>query len=135
MATDAGLSVPYVANLENGRGNPTVDALSRIGQALGTQLTFDFAPDATAGSGSAELSATLVRFSRSARFRRDVRVIAETLDEEPTALAARVLEALARFAQVLGRDLNERDWSRLLDALLLIALHPQPGGEAGAADG
>ncbi|MEU8665168.1 helix-turn-helix domain-containing protein, partial [Actinoplanes philippinensis] len=87
VATEAGLSVPYLANLENGRGNPTVDALSRVGQALGTRLTFDFATDADAVSDPAELSATLVRFGRSARFRRDVRLIAETLGDEPTALA------------------------------------------------
>src|SRR5689334_24953011 len=35
---DAGLSVPYIANLENGRGNPTVAALDRLAEALGTRL-------------------------------------------------------------------------------------------------
>ena len=30
VAVDAGLSVPYIANLENGRGNPTLSALDRL---------------------------------------------------------------------------------------------------------
>ena len=29
VAPDAGLSVPYIANLENGRGNPTMGAVGR----------------------------------------------------------------------------------------------------------
>ena len=33
-----GLSVPYIANLENGRGNPTVTALTRLAAALGLAL-------------------------------------------------------------------------------------------------
>src|SRR4051794_2110680 len=38
VAVDAGLSVPYIANLENGRGNPTVAALDRLARALGAEL-------------------------------------------------------------------------------------------------
>jgi transcriptional regulator with XRE-family HTH domain len=38
IAVDAALSVPYIANLENGRGNPTVSALDRLASALGTRL-------------------------------------------------------------------------------------------------
>lgn len=129
VATDAGLSVPYVANLENGRGNPTVDALSRIAQALGTRATIGFVAEDTAetDAGTVALPATLVRFGRGARFRRDVRLIAEALDEDPTALAVRILDVLARLGEVTGRDLTEPDWFRLLDALVLVNLHPQPG--------
>ena len=38
VAVDAGLSVPYIANLENGRGNPTVATLTRLAEALGATL-------------------------------------------------------------------------------------------------
>lgn len=38
VAMDAGLSVPYIANLENGRGNPTMSALQQLAAALGTRL-------------------------------------------------------------------------------------------------
>ena len=129
VATDAGLSVPYVANLENGRGNPTVDALSRIAQALGTRATIGLVAEDTAepDAGTVALPATLVRLGRSARFRRDVRLIAEALGEDPTTLAARILDVLARLSEVTGRDLSESDWFRLLDALVLVTLHPHPG--------
>jgi transcriptional regulator with XRE-family HTH domain len=128
VATGAGLSVPYVANLENGRGNPTLDALTRLAQALGARATIRFVTDDTADAdtGTVELPAALVRLSRSTRFRRDIQLIAEALAEDPTALAAQVLDALARLAAVTGRDLSEADWLRLLDALLLVTLHPQP---------
>src|SRR5204863_3137726 len=38
VAIDAGLSLPYVANLESGRGNPTLGALYALASALGTPL-------------------------------------------------------------------------------------------------
>ena len=127
VAADAGLSVPYVANLENGRGNPTMEALNRIGQALGTRVTIGFVAQDTADPDTAPvtLPPTLVRLGRGTRFRRDIRVMSETLGEDPTALAARVLDALARLAATTARDLSEPDWHRLLDALLLITMHPQ----------
>ena len=45
VAADAGLSVPYIANLENGRGNPTTTALTRLARALGTRLLITLEPD------------------------------------------------------------------------------------------
>jgi len=44
VAADAGLSVPYIANLENGRGNPTTTALTRLAEALGMQLVVTLGP-------------------------------------------------------------------------------------------
>jgi transcriptional regulator with XRE-family HTH domain len=124
VATEAGLSVPYVANLENGRGNPTLDAINRIAQALGTRAAVDFAAEPQAETGSTPLPATLVRLGRSARFRRDVALIAESRGADPTVLAGRVLDVLAGLAALTGREFGEGDWFRLLDALLLVALHP-----------
>jgi hypothetical protein len=44
--------------------------------------------------------------------------------------------ALAGLAQALGRDLGEADWWRLLDALLLVAVHPSaPAAEGGEPPG
>ena len=105
-----------------------MDALSRIGQALGTRVTIGFGADdiAEADAGTVTLPATLVRLGRGARFRRDIRLVSEALSEDPTALAARVLDALARLGAITGRDLTEHDWHRLLDAVLLVTLHPQP---------
>ena len=44
VAADAGLSVPYIANLENGRGNPTTAALTRLAEALGMRLVVTLVP-------------------------------------------------------------------------------------------
>jgi transcriptional regulator with XRE-family HTH domain len=122
VAADAGLSVPYVANLENGRGNPTTTALTRLAAALGTELTITFG-----GEGGQEASAppnSLVRLGRTARFRRDVRLLADRLGQPAEDLAPQLIRALAQTAGALSGDLAEADWWRLLDALLLVGLHP-----------
>ncbi|QFZ21335.1 helix-turn-helix domain-containing protein [Saccharothrix syringae] len=131
VATDAGLSVPYVANLENGRGNPTVDALTRLAEALGTTLTVEFAEHV---AEPAELPAALVRLGRTTAFRRDAAALAEATGQDPAELPGRLLDVLARLAALTGRDLAEPDWLRLLDALLLITLHPRGRGRAPADD-
>lgn len=125
VATEAGLSVPYVANLEHGRGNPTLDAVNRIAQALGTRAMIGFDSDESASA--VPLPATLVRLGRSARFRREVGLIADQVGMDPTAVRARVLDVLAGMAAITGRDLSEADWYRLMDALLLVTLHPVEG--------
>lgn len=129
VAADAGLSVPYVANLENGRGNPTVDALARLAGALGTRLTVGFADDDEPAPTPTptELPAALVRLGRTARFRRDARTLAEATGQDDADLTGRLLDALARLSALTGRDLTEPDWLRLLDALLLVGVHPDPG--------
>ena len=127
VAADAGLSVPYVANLENGRGNPTTTALSRLAAALDTQLTITFDSPDGAGrtpSDTPPLPPSLVRLSRTHRFRHDVQIVAEALGHQPHEVSAQLTRALAQIAQAMGRDLHETDWWRLLDALLLVAAHP-----------
>ncbi|MFS8097782.1 helix-turn-helix domain-containing protein [Lentzea alba] len=111
VAADAGLSVPYIANLENGRGNPTTGALARLAGALGTSLRISF------GEASPEpvpMPASLVRLRRTERFRRAV-VALETSPED-------VIAALAALGTVVNA--SEHDWWRVLDALVLIAQHP-----------
>ena len=72
VAADAGLSVPYVANLENGRGNPTATALTRpLAGALGTRLLITLEPgegsQQAGGPPPPEVPASLVRLGRTAR--------------------------------------------------------------------
>ena len=128
VAADAGLSVPYIANLENGRGNPTTAALTRLAEALGMRLVVSLVPGEkgrqAGASASPEIPASLVRLGRTARFREAVSVIAATLDLDADAFSGRLVAALAILAHGMGRDLAEADWWRLLDALLLIATHP-----------
>jgi transcriptional regulator with XRE-family HTH domain len=130
VAADAGLSMPYIANLENGRGNPTLAALDRLARALGTDLSVELRP---VESGSAEPPApvagpgpppALVRLARTDRFHRIATELAAPAGREPAELTAALLSLLARVGPALHRDLDEADWWRLLDALVLIALHP-----------
>ena len=50
--------------------------------------------------------------------------MASALDVSPEEFAVQLVAALAALAQAMGRDLAEADWWRLLDALLLVAVHP-----------
>jgi transcriptional regulator with XRE-family HTH domain len=125
VAADAGLSVPYIANLENGRGNPTIAALTRLAEALGLRLVVTVAPgDEDQQATSPKVPASLVRLGRTGRFRQAVNVMAATLDLDADEFSAQLVAALATLARTLGRDYAEADWWRLLDALLLIAAHP-----------
>ena len=70
----AGLSLPYVSNLERGRGNPTIDALRSLADALDLEVGELVGGD---GSGEALDTSSLVladappslgEFTRSGRF-------------------------------------------------------------------
>lgn len=129
VAVDAGLSVPYIANLENGRGNPTLSALGRLASALGMKLDVSLVP---AGDGvpgapdtATELPGTLVRLRRTAEFRRATEVMARGLGLEHEDFSIRLTGALATLAATLGAEPSEGDWWRLLDALLLMATLPR----------
>jgi transcriptional regulator with XRE-family HTH domain len=123
VAADAALSVPYVANLENGRGNPTVSALDRLAEALGTRLTVTLA-DPDSGSGEPPPPPALLDFAQTRHFRREAGRLATSLGEEPHQIRTRLLDAMAAIAHSLKRDnLSERDWQRLLDAMVLILAH------------
>jgi transcriptional regulator with XRE-family HTH domain len=127
VAADAGLSVPYIANLENGRGNPTTTALRRLAEALGMRLAITLvAEDGDAPGPAAEVAvpASLVRLGRTPRFRQAVRAMATAQGADPGEFSARLVAALATLGQLTGRELGEADWWRLLDALLLVAAHP-----------
>jgi transcriptional regulator with XRE-family HTH domain len=128
VAADAGLSVPYIANLENGRGNPTATALTRLAAALGLRLVITLVPDEDGrpdGEPAApEVPLSLVRLGRTARFREAAAAIATALDLDASEFSAQLVTALATLAHTLGKDLAEADWWRVLDALLLIAAHP-----------
>ena len=125
-ATDAGLSVPYIANLENGRGNPTTAALTRLAEALGLRLVVTLVPaeEGSAPVGAPGIPASLVRLGRTDRFRSAVAVMASALDVNGDEFSVGLVAALAALAQAMGRDLAEADWWRLLDALVLVAALP-----------
>jgi transcriptional regulator with XRE-family HTH domain len=128
VAMDAGLSVPYVANLENGRGNPTLGALTRLASALGMELGVSLDPP---GGGArdtppnlAEIPLSLVRLGRTERFQRMIDLISGNLRSDPEDLASQLLSSLALVTTSLRFDLAEADCWRLIDALVLIAVSP-----------
>lgn len=127
VAVDAGLSVPYVANLENGRGNPTLGALTRLASALGTELSVSLEPP-DSGRGTSpnfgEISQALARLGRTERFRQVIELISLNLPSDPDDLASQLLSSLALVATALRRDLTEVDCWRLIDVLTLIAVSP-----------
>jgi transcriptional regulator with XRE-family HTH domain len=124
VAADAGLSVPYIANLENGRGNPTVAALTRLAEALDLRLAVTLGPGEDSGPVAAGIPPSLVRLGRTARFRQAVTVVAGALGVEAGELSVRLVAALAGLADAMGRELAEADWWRVLDAIVLVAAHP-----------
>jgi transcriptional regulator with XRE-family HTH domain len=140
VAADAGLSVPYIANLENGRGNPTTAALARLAEALGLRLviTLESGEEDAPAPGAPGIPASLVRLGRTARFRQAVAAMAAARQAEADQLSAmaaarqaeadelsvRLVAALAAIGAAMDRDLAEADWWRLLDALTLVAAHP-----------
>ena len=115
VAAEAGLSVPYIANLENGRGNPTLSALSALAAALGTALRIEW--DAASAVG---LPDSLVRFARLPRFGAEAAALAVRTGQSTVATRERLLTAMAGMATVHERPLTELDWHRVLDTLVLI---------------
>ena len=122
----AGLSLPYVSNLERGRGNPTIDALRSLADALDLEVGELVGGD---GSGEALDTSSLVladappslgEFTRSGRFEAVARRLAVhqglSLDEMRTKLMVGMASAPRRSK---GEPTSE-DWRRLLDVYSVI---------------
>jgi transcriptional regulator with XRE-family HTH domain len=123
VAADAGLSVPYIANLENGRGNPTLSAVRGLATALGARLIVDLADDDDPHrtNPSPALPESLVRFAGSARFSAEAGRLAGAAKVPETAMRERLLHTMADVGSLVGRSLVELDWHRILDAVVLIS--------------
>ncbi|MEV0284331.1 MULTISPECIES: helix-turn-helix transcriptional regulator [unclassified Kribbella] len=115
VAVDAGLSVPYIANLENGRGNPTVSALDRLATALGAHLEVRIGPDEPAPPSSIGLDLV----GASPRAARVIAAVAAAQSRPRAAVRAGLIGTLDSLAVVLGRSPSGADLDRLLDLLLL----------------
>jgi transcriptional regulator with XRE-family HTH domain len=115
VAVDAGLSVPYIANLENGRGNPTLSALDRLATALGTRLELTLVDDPVPASAPV-VEALLAASPRAAN------VIAQVANSRGTArrvVHQLLVEALDALTPLLPEPPTDADLNRLLDLLLL----------------
>jgi transcriptional regulator with XRE-family HTH domain len=112
VAVDAGLSVPYIANLENSRGNPTMAALQRLAAALGTSLEVSLV-DAEPRE-AAQQAVPL-----SPRAREVAKRLAKTQGTDAHLVEKRLLVLLQALAETIGTQPDERDLDRLLDLLIL----------------
>jgi transcriptional regulator with XRE-family HTH domain len=115
VAVDAGLSVPYIANLENGRGNPTVAALDRLAAALGSRLEVRIADEPP----PAPLSVGAELLAGSDRADQVIRALAVAQSQPRSVVQAELIRAVDGLSAVLDRPANAADLSRLLDLLLL----------------
>lgn len=122
VAADAGLSVPYIANLENGRGNPTVAALARLAEALGVHLEVTLTPESTIEPAVVELTGQAGRFVRSDRFRAELARLAGRTGTPEATVRQQLIATLAATQAVTGVDLSTLDCHRVLDTLVLINL-------------
>ncbi len=125
VAEKAELSIPYVSNLERGRGNPTIDALRAIAAALDVSV-----PDLL-GEGSedgldpvelvlADAPKSLGAFSRSDRF---IAVLERLSTDQGVAvedMRRRLLIGMASAPRRSAGEPTEEDWRRLLDVYSLI---------------
>ncbi|GAA0934166.1 hypothetical protein GCM10009554_19950 [Kribbella koreensis] len=117
VAVDAGLSVPYIANLENGRGNPTLSALDRLVTALGAQLQLTIVdetpPDPPEPSGAAAL------LSASPRARQVIAELATAQAQTKRSIERHLTTTLDALSELLPGEPTTADLDRLLDLLLL----------------
>lgn len=125
VADRASLSLPYVSNLERGRGNPTIDALRSIAKALETSLSAlvgeqaeaDFDPLALVLS---EAPKSLTAFARTRRFAEAAVRLADKEGTDVAAMRRRLLVAMASAPRRSHGEPTEEDWRRLLDVYALI---------------
>jgi transcriptional regulator with XRE-family HTH domain len=114
VAAEAGLSVPYIANLENGRGNPTLSAVNRLAAALGVRLVVRSGPEEPPAPAAA------AEFSRSPRFGAEVTRLAQVTHTPEAVVRERLLAVVAALGELADRPLSDLDRHRTLDTVVLI---------------
>ncbi|MFI5710680.1 helix-turn-helix domain-containing protein [Kribbella sp. NPDC051620] len=117
VAVDAGLSVPYIANLENGRGNPTVAALDRLVSALGAQLQLTIVDESPQPALDASVAADLL--AASPRARQVIAELATARGRTKRSIERHLLTTLDALTHLLPANPTPADLNRLLDLLLL----------------
>jgi transcriptional regulator with XRE-family HTH domain len=122
VAADAGLSVPYIANLENGRGNPTLSAVANLATALGARLVVELVDDDEPARREPDtLPDSLMQFARGSRFSAEAARLAKATRSPQTVTRERLMRVMAAMASLTQRPLSELDWHRILDTAVLTA--------------
>ncbi|MCQ3812575.1 MAG: helix-turn-helix domain-containing protein [Acidimicrobiia bacterium] len=126
VADKSGLSLPYVSNLERGRGNPTLEALRSVAKAL-QQSVSDILGDLEAQGNYdlselvlAEIPSSLQAFGRTNRFKDVVDRLSEVQEVSTDEMRKRLMVGMASAPRRSSGEPTEEDWRRLLDAYSLI---------------
>lgn len=123
VAERAGLSLPYVSNLERGRGNPTLDALRALSTALDLPLSALVTNGEETDSSDITLAhapASLLQFARTPRFQSTVARLAEEHECPPAEMRQRLLIGMISAPRRSTGDPTDEDWRRLLDVYSVI---------------
>jgi transcriptional regulator with XRE-family HTH domain len=128
VATAAGLSVPYVANLEKGRGNPTLDVIVGLAGALGVRpselLAGDDEPGAQIDETFLGLPPVLVDYAQGRTHQGQTERIAAQGGLSVSETRSVLLQAMAAAPRPVRRALSKDDCRRLLDAYQLVLADP-----------
>jgi transcriptional regulator with XRE-family HTH domain len=121
VAHEAGLSVPYVANLEKGRGNPTLDVLVGLARALQVGLA-DLFSDARGviDPALADLPPVLVEFAKGQMMAARVHRLAEVAGLNDEEMRNTLLRSMARFPRRGSGVFTLADCQRYLDMVQLL---------------
>ena len=126
VAEAAQLSIPYVSNLERGRGNPTLGALRSVAEALQQSVTellgqrHSEEPFDPVELVLAEAPQSLRAFTRSDRFRSTVERLSAEQGVPAQEMGKRLMIGMASAPRRSAGEPTEVDWRRLLDAYSLI---------------
>lgn len=126
VADAAELSIPYVSNLERGRGNPTLGALHAVAEALQQSVT-DLLDQHESEERFdpielvlAEAPQSLRTFTRSDRFRSTVERLSTEQGVPAQEMGKRLMIGMASAPRRSAGEPTDVDWRRLLDAYSLI---------------
>lgn len=122
----AGLSLPYLSNLERGRGSPTIDALRSLADALDLEVGELVGGD---GSGEAldtsllvlaDAPSSLGEFTRSSRFDAVARRLATRQGLDIGEMRTKLMVGMASAPRRSQGEPTSEDWRRLLDVYSVI---------------
>lgn len=121
VAMRAGLSVPYIANLENGRGNPTLTALTALAKALGATLRVELVESGDQDTAMPPPTASVAKFARQPRFAETAQRLADQAGCPVSLERDRLLSAISAVSAAVPAAMTELDCHRVLDAIVLAA--------------
>ena len=125
VAEAASLSLPYVSNLERGRGNPTLEALRSVAGALeqtvaelvGEEPGDEFDPTVLL---LAQAPQSLRSFTRTESFKHTVRSLSQSQQMPYKEMQQQLMVGMASAPRRSKGEPTDQDWRRILDAYRLI---------------